>query len=289
MLSHLTVVCSERGGVPRGAGVASPVMSPFASSAVSPDLVERLRRAALADDEAITRAHGGIVEPIGSGLMLVTGPGSYLNGLRGIGPAELTAADLDRVTQVSEAAGVTPEVLLTGGVADETLELMAHAGYRLSGVDNVYLIGVPASEGRQGDGVVIVDDERLLDWMDVHACQFPDRSVSDAFAQAAHSIEGAIDLLAVCDGRPAAVGSLIVRDGRGLLGGAATAPGFRGRGLQSVLLRHRLWLAATVGCDIATCTAAAGGGSARNIERAGFRLFGVDLTFRRPGSDAQAS
>jgi GNAT superfamily N-acetyltransferase len=264
-------------------------MSSSESATASPDLVERLRLAALADDEAITRAHGGIVEAIGPGLMLVTGPGSYLNGLRGVGTAGLTASDLERVTRMSEAAEVTPEVLLPGGVTEETLELMADAGYRLAGVDNVYVIDLPAPEGRQGDGVVIVDDDRLSDWMDVHACQFPDRAVSDAFALAAHSVEGAIDLLAVCDGRPAAVGSIIVRDGRALLGGAATTPAFRGRGLQSVLLRHRLWLAGIEGCDIATCTAAAGGGSARNIERAGFRLFGVDLTFRRAGSEAQAS
>lgn len=256
-------------------------MSPVTSSASSPGLAERLRRAALADDEAITRAYGGIVEGIGAGLLLVTGPGSFLNGLRGVGTGGLTAADLERVAELSYAGGVTPEVVLPGGVGEETLELLADAGYRLAGVGNVYVIGLPAGEGRLADDVVMVEDDRLADWLDVHACQFPDRSVSDAFALAAHSIEGAFDLLATHDDRPAAVGSLIVRDGRGLLGGAATAPPYRGRGLQSMLLRHRLWLAGAMGCDIATCTAAAGGGSAHNIERVGFRLLDVHLTFRR--------
>ena len=68
-------------------------MSPFTSSATSPGLAERLRLAALADDEAITRAYGGIVEGVGAGLLLVTGPGSFLNGLRGVGTAGLMAAD----------------------------------------------------------------------------------------------------------------------------------------------------------------------------------------------------
>ncbi|MGF1665754.1 MAG: GNAT family N-acetyltransferase [Acidimicrobiia bacterium] len=256
-------------------------MSTLASLATSPDLAERLRLAALADDEAITRAYGGIVEAIGPGLLLVTGPGSFLNGLRGVGTAGLTAADLERAAQVCESAGVTPEVVLPGGVEEETLQQLAETGYRLAAVDNVYVIGLPAGEGREAPGVVEVDAERLADWMDVHACQFPDRSVSDAFALAAHSIEGAVDLLAMCDDQPAGVGSLIVRDGRGLLGGAATDPAFRGRGLQSTLLRYRLWLAAEMGCDIACCTAATSGGSARNIERAGFRLVDVELSFRR--------
>jgi GNAT superfamily N-acetyltransferase len=244
-------------------------------------LVERLRLAALADDEAITRAHGGIVETVGQGLLLVTGPGSYLNGLRGVGAAGPTASDLERVAQVCHAAGVTPEVVLPGGVADRTLELLADAGYRLAGVDNLYVIGLPAPEALESDDIILVGTDRVQEWLDIHACQFADRSVSDAFALAAHSVEGAHDLLALSDGRPAAAGSLIVRAGRGLLGGAATAPAFRGRGLQSTLLRHRLWLAVTEGCDIAVCSAAAGGGSARNIERAGFRLFDVELTFRR--------
>jgi GNAT superfamily N-acetyltransferase len=260
-------------------------MSRFASLATSPHLAERLRLATLADDEEITKAHGGIVESIGPGLLLITGPGSYVNGLRGNGTSPLTAADLERVRQVCESTGVTPEVVLPGRVGEETLQMLAEGGYRLAAVDNVYVIGLPADEGRPAHGVVVVEEERLAAWMDVHACQFPDRSVSDAFALAAHSIEGAVDLLAMIDGEPAAVSSIIVREGRALLGGAATAPAFRGHGLQSMLLRHRLWLAAAMGCDIATCSAAAGGGSARNIERAGFRLVDVDLTFRlvRPG------
>lgn len=248
-------------------------------------LPERLRRAAIADAEAITLAHGGLVAHVGEGLVVVTGPGSFLNGMRGvIAPTE---SDLERLGAICDGAGVTPEVVVPGGVSGGTLETLAHAGYRLVGVDNLYVIDLPAAEALRSEEVAVVDrDDLLRQWLDVHSGQFPSRSVSDAFALAAHSVDGAVDLLADCGGTPAAVASLIVRDGRGLLGGAATLPEFRGRGLQTALLRHRLWLAHTMGCDIASCTAAAGGTSARNVERVGFRLVDVELSFERGAAQA---
>jgi len=51
-------------------------------------------------------------------------------------------------------------------------------------------------------------------------------------------------------------------------GGAARVPGHRGRGVQGTLLRHRLRLAATLGCTLAAVTAVPSGASARNVRRA---------------------
>lgn len=59
---------------------------------------------------------------------------------------------------------------------------------------------------------------------------------------------------------------------RGLaqLGGAATVPAFRKRGVQAALLHARLTHARSLGCTMATVSAIPGNGSCRNIERAGF-------------------
>jgi hypothetical protein len=194
-------------------------------------LAGRLRHAAIADDEAITRAQGGSVSPVGQGLSLVTGPGSFLNGLRGLGSTGPTASDLERVGAACDRAGVAPEVVVSGRVSGEALEILARAGSRLVGVDNLYAIDLPAPQARQDDDVALVGAGRIQQWLDVHSVQFADRSVSDAYALAAHSVDGAVDLVVDCDGVPAAVASLVGRDGRGLLGGAATVPAFRGRGL----------------------------------------------------------
>jgi GNAT superfamily N-acetyltransferase len=54
------------------------------------------------------------------------------------------------------------------------------------------------------------------------------------------------------------------------LGGAATVPAFRKRGVQAALVAYRLQLATEMGCELAAVSALAGGPSARNIFRLGF-------------------
>jgi GNAT superfamily N-acetyltransferase len=71
--------------------------------------------------------------------------------------------------------------------------------------------------------------------------------------------------------RPAG-GSLFLDDGVALLGGAATVPMMRGRGLQRALLHERVRYAADHGCDIGMMVVVPGNDSQRNAERNGFRL-----------------
>lgn len=77
------------------------------------------------------------------------------------------------------------------------------------------------------------------------------------------------------DGVPAGTGALFVSNGTGWCDWGATAPAFRGRGVQLALLRHRLAMADALGLDrVHTCTGAPATGdpqhSYRNILRCGF-------------------
>ena len=63
-----------------------------------------------------------------------------------------------------------------------------------------------------------------------------------------------------------------MHDGVALLGGAATVPELRRRGLQAALLEERLRYAFEHGCDLAMMVAEAGSNSQRNAERKGFRI-----------------
>ena len=54
--------------------------------------------------------------------------------------------------------------------------------------------------------------------------------------------------------------------------GAGTAAEFRGRGLQTALLRARLAAAAEAGCEFAVVITNGGSASQRNCERLGFRV-----------------
>jgi GNAT superfamily N-acetyltransferase len=77
------------------------------------------------------------------------------------------------------------------------------------------------------------------------------------------------------DGVVAGTGALFVSDGIGWCDWGATAPAFRGRGIQRALLRHRLATADALGLPrVHTCTGAPAPGdpqhSYRNILRCGF-------------------
>jgi ribosomal protein S18 acetylase RimI-like enzyme len=74
------------------------------------------------------------------------------------------------------------------------------------------------------------------------------------------------------DGRPAAAAKLFLYDGIGYCADAATHPGFRSRGLQSALLRHRASVAAQTGAELIYSQAAFGSTSHRNMERVGLRV-----------------
>ena len=93
-----------------------------------------------------------------------------------------------------------------------------------------------------------------------------------ANVEARHPLPGWRLYVASVDGAPAAFGALYVSDGVGSLGGAATAPPFRGRGCQSALVRRRIADAAAEGCDLIAAQASPGSSSQRNMERAGLRV-----------------
>ncbi|MEF3063479.1 GNAT family N-acetyltransferase [Pandoraea apista] len=65
---------------------------------------------------------------------------------------------------------------------------------------------------------------------------------------------------------------------------ASTHPAYRGRGIQLALIRARLSAAREAGCTLASITARAQNVSARNTERAGFRLAYTKATFMKPYS-----
>lgn len=78
--------------------------------------------------------------------------------------------------------------------------------------------------------------------------------------------------LARIDGKPAAAAKLFLHDGVGYFADASTRPEFRGRGLQSALLRHRAMEAAQAGAELTYSQAAFGSTSHRNMERIGLRV-----------------
>ncbi len=77
--------------------------------------------------------------------------------------------------------------------------------------------------------------------------------------------------LACLDGEPAAAATLYLHQGVGYLADATTVPAFRGRGLQTALLRARIRDAGRAGADIVFSGAEPFSVSHRNMERIGLR------------------
>ena len=100
--------------------------------------------------------------------------------------------------------------------------------------------------------------------------EFPREIVENAVSDIEKA--GATPYLAFCDGVVAGGGSMRMTDGVAQLTGAATAPSYRRRGVQTALLSVRLADAARAGCDLAVVTTQPGSKSQQNVQRRGFHL-----------------
>ena len=81
-----------------------------------------------------------------------------------------------------------------------------------------------------------------------------------------------VHLIADVDGVVAGCGSLYPQGRVGWVGGGATRPAFRRRGVQAALLAERLAVRVTPAASIVAATANAGSNSSRNMRRVGFAL-----------------
>ena len=104
---------------------------------------------------------------------------------------------------------------------------------------------------------------------------------TEAVMRAVGQATGTRLFVAEVGGQEAATGAVHLQDGVAALHGTATRPAFRGRGAQTALLAWRLQWATQAGADLATVFVTPGSPSERNVERAGFRLAGMRLTFTK--------
>ncbi|MEL7158306.1 MAG: GNAT family N-acetyltransferase, partial [Actinomycetota bacterium] len=172
-------------------------------------------------------------------------------------------------------AGFRPDFFRSLLARDLDLDLDVGVGV---GVDRDPAPAAPASPYR----IVAVQGADVDRWLDVIAegnaiTSAAGRARSDEYAVAAHAAPGAVDFLAFDGNDPVGCGSIQVAGTAAWLGGAATRPDHRGRGVQAALLAHRLAEARARGCTVAAATATPGGISARNLQRAGLRPVDMQL------------
>jgi len=247
--------------------------------------------------EACTRLfpdNKSITVPIGNGVAAITQPalGRKFNRIIGYGMGvSVSEKDLANVEDLFTKSGIDTGISLCPLADPSALELLASRGYRVTGLLNNH-VRVLTDEDLEEVKVEGVEISRLPA---ERAQEFPDWSVAgfrddgktelllDTLAKTAVLRADTSLYIASLDGKVAGTATLALietsRGGVAHLCIDSTLPEFRGRGIQTALLKARLADARKAGYEIASVGARPGNGSCRNIERAGFSLAYTKIWF----------
>lgn len=237
---------------------------------------------------------------VGTGVAAFTETlfGRKLNHVTGLG-MDGAPVDEDALAALEAAyagRGLATEIDLCPHADAALLPLLARRGYAVNAFSNTYArtlddLGVAAATDRGQDVEILHGDDAHALFVDasvegfsVQAQQRP-RDLLLALARIAQARADTSLFVARVNGRIAGSAGLSVAPtalGRiAELYIASTLPDWRGRGVQAALLRARLAAAREAGCALAVVMARAGNSSARNTERAGFRLAFTKATFAK--------
>jgi GNAT superfamily N-acetyltransferase len=226
----------------------------------------------------------GFVMPLAGGVACFAEPDSPYNKVAGLGFDGMPELDAVERAFAERRAPVQVEV---AHLADPALgSMLIERGYRLEGFENVLGRGlevvpppVPGVEVRRsgddeldawlatvGDGVAAPDTQGVPS----HE-EFPRETVENALRDYFAGTDG-IRYAALLEGVLAGGASSRIVDGIAQMTGAATAPAYRRRGVQTALLAARLTDAAQAGCAVAVVTTQPASKSHENAQRQGFEL-----------------
>ena len=270
--------------------------SPSVAAAIEAAEAHHLRRQVHAW-RTLGAADAHVVE-IAGGVAAFTAPlfGRKLNHVTGLGlSGPVDDAALAALETAYAARGLGVEIDLCPHADAGLPAVLARRGYAVNAFSNTYARtlddladdgaatpGIEVLAGRDADASFV---EASIAGFSLQAQHRP-RELLAALARVAQARDDTTLFVARIDGRVAGSAGLSVAEtalGRiGELYIASTLPAWRGRGVQMALLRARLAAARAAGCALAVVMARPANTSARNTERAGFRLAFTKATFARP-------
>jgi ribosomal protein S18 acetylase RimI-like enzyme len=225
---------------------------------------------------------GAAEEEICGGHMIFAGLGSPIGRATGAGfDRPFAREDVDRVEQFYRSHQAPSQVDLCPLHDPAVFEMFKERGYGIAELNNVlyrrldskeeFPLAPAGSELRRGRR-----EEAEASSAIVERAFFPD-GAPEAFTgllRPLYQMDGALTFVASIDGKMVACGAgLVIPEHRVFaVCGAGTLAEFRGRGLQTALLRARLAAAAEAGCEYAVVVTQGGTASQRNCERLGFRV-----------------
>ncbi len=273
---------------------------PSLQTVTDPATARRMHRIVAAHLAAQVRglpasAEGEVLEFGGGGVAAFARGefGRKLNHVIGFGLAPPDGALLDDLERRYALRGLPVELDLCPHVAPATFELLSSRGYSATDVSNTYIrLDEPVRPAGFGVRVLRATPRQAEDLVTACVAGFSvqarprPRELLEVLPLSALARNDTVCFLAEVDGRIAGSAAVsLIADGEGTVAHlfmASTLPEFRGRGVQPALFAARLSEARDRGARVAqTCTRLANV-SARNAERAGFRLCFTETTFVGP-------
>ena len=253
-------------------------------------------RSAFADGMAALRADAGAGWlPVAGGRAIFTGVGFFSNRALALGlHGPVSDDEVENVETFYAARGVPSEIEIASMVDRSLLCLLSQRGYQLVRFRNIYAQALPShattnTVPSRAAEIQVVDASTAATWSTTLLDGFGymrdvERDRVETWNRMVRSLPGVTALVAVIDGTPVGAASVMVLGSTAVLGGAATLPAFRRRGMQRALIESRLAVAAQAGCELAIVTADPGSSSGRNAERTGFQLICNHVAMRLPGA-----
>jgi ribosomal protein S18 acetylase RimI-like enzyme len=225
---------------------------------------------------------GAAAEEICGGHMIFAGLGSPIGRVTGAGlDRALTAQDLDRVEEFYRTHRAPSQVDLCPMHGPEMFEMLKDRGYAIAELNNVLYRKLETEEKFPAAPAGCEIRRALLEEAPttgaiVESAFFPE-GAPEAYRgliTPLYQMQGALAFAALVEGKLVACGTgLVIPKHRVFaLCGAGTLADFRGRGLQTALLRARMAAAVEAGCEYAVVVTQGGTTSQRNAERLGFRV-----------------
>jgi len=225
---------------------------------------------------------GAAEEEVCGGHMIFAGLGSPIGRATGVGlDRPFTAEDLNRVEAFYRAHKAPAQADLCPMHETSVFEMFKERGYAIAELNNVLYRKLDAEEKFPAPPPGCEIRRSLVEEANaagaiVESAFFPD-GAPEAFRGLIapfYQMERALAFVASVDGRLVACGTgLVIPEHRMFaLCGAGTLTEFRGRGLQTALLRARMSAAVEAGCEYAVVVTQGGTPSQRNVERLGFRV-----------------
>jgi len=223
---------------------------------------------------------------VGDSFGSFTGHGSPLTQALGY----LAPSEIEGLADFYRSLGAEWEVAVGPNCHSEALATLLGLGAKPSGFENEYILALPRLffDRPMTDARIEVQEVATRDmdvWCEtlIHglAESEPDLNLIELVELLA-CVGGCRRFMATWEGRPVGACSMFAFDDLAYLAGMVTLPGYRGRGVQTSMIEHRLRVAQSQGAKLALVTASPGTSSERNILHAGFRLAYTRLGLRVP-------